>query len=125
MCIYIYIYIYIYTHMYTHIYIYIYICIYTYTYVHIAAIWTSGMSTRAEPSCSTGVSEQITPPKNSTLWKTGFQSTKSRAGMQFLPLDCLAKARAKGPCLSQTPEGTKLSWTRRGPLTYRPGGFLL
>ena len=43
----------------------------------------------------TGVCEKNTPPGRKTLWKIGFQSTKSDAGMQFLPPACLAKARAK------------------------------
>ena len=51
----------------------------------------------------TGVSEKNTPPGRKTLWKIGFQSTESGAGMQFLPLDCLAKARAKGVFFPQTP----------------------
>ena len=44
----------------------------------------------------TGVCEKHTPPWRRTLWKIGFQSTKSGARMRFLPLDCLAKARAEG-----------------------------
>ena len=45
-----------------------------------------------------------TPPEKKALEKISCQSTKSRAaGEQFLPLDCMAKARPKGVLFSQTP----------------------
>ena len=47
--------------------------------------------------------EKNTPPEKKALGKIGFQSTKSGAGEQFLPLDCMATGRVKGMCFSQTP----------------------
>ena len=47
-------------------------------------------------SCDSRVCEKNTPPEKKTCGKSSFQSTKSGAGEQFLPLDCFAKARAKG-----------------------------
>ena len=48
-----------------------------------------------------GVCEN-TPPENETLWKISFQSTKSGAGEQFLPLDGIARARIRG-CFFRIP----------------------
>ena len=50
-----------------------------------------------------------TPPEKNTGGKTGFQSTKSGAGEQFLLLDFMAKARIKGVVVSQTPVWKHLS----------------
>ena len=44
-----------------------------------------------------------TPPEKKTLGKISLKNTKSRAGKEFLPLVCRAKARPKGVCFSQTP----------------------
>ena len=38
-------------------------------------------------------------------WNTSFQSTKSGAGLQFLLLDCGARARRKGMFCSETTVG--------------------
>ena len=38
------------------------------------------------------VSVKNTPPEKKTVGKMSFQSTKAGAGLQFLPLDCMAKA---------------------------------
>ena len=46
-----------------------------------------------------------TPPGNYRHWTTSFQSTKLRAGEQFLLLGCRASDRRKGVFLSQTPVG--------------------
>ena len=43
------------------------------------------------------------PPEKNTCEKTSLQSAKSGAGEQFPPLDCKAKAGAKGMFCSQTP----------------------
>ena len=40
----------------------------------------------------TGVCWKSTPPEKKPIWKIGFRITNSGAGMQFQPLDCLAKA---------------------------------
>ena len=42
------------------------------------------------------VSVKNTPPGKKTLWKTGFQSTKSCAGEQLFLLCYMAGARVKG-----------------------------
>ena len=73
-CIYIYIYIYTHTTMYTCIYIYIYY-IYIYIYIH--------QLLRAKS-------------KAERPWGNYLRSTKSRAGEQFPPQDCMIKARVKG-----------------------------
>ena len=44
---------------------------------------------------STGVCEKNTPPERKTLGTISLKSTKSGAGEQFLPLDCMAKAGRK------------------------------
>ena len=36
------------------------------------------------------------PPENKPRWNISFQTTKSGAGEEFLPLDCMARACAKG-----------------------------
>ena len=41
-----------------------------------------------------------TPPDKNTGWKISFENTKSVAGLQFLPLGRMAKARAKGMFIS-------------------------
>ena len=42
------------------------------------------------------VSKKKTPPEKKTLGKISLQKAKSVAGEQFLPADCMAKARRKG-----------------------------
>ena len=54
---------------------------------------------RAKAVKATGVCEQNIPPERDILRKTGFQSTKSWAGEQFLLQDYTAKAGMKGECL--------------------------
>ena len=44
----------------------------------------------------TGVCEKNTPPEKKKDGNIGFGNTESGAGEQFLLLDCMAKARAKG-----------------------------
>ena len=44
-----------------------------------------------------------TPSDEKTGWKITFESTKSVAGLQFLLLGRMAKARRNGLLLSQTP----------------------
>ena len=51
----------------------------------------------------TGVCEKSTPPEKKTCGKLSLENTESGAGEQFLPRDCLAKARATGVFCSQTP----------------------
>ena len=46
-------------------------------------------------SSSTGICEKNTPPDKKTGWKISFESAKSGAGLQFLSLDCRAKAHLK------------------------------
>ena len=46
-------------------------------------------------SRDTGVCEKNTPPEKNTGWKISFENTKSRAGLQFLLVGRMAKARAK------------------------------
>ena len=43
-----------------------------------------------------------TPPENNTGGKTGFQSTKSGGGGQFVLFDYIAKARVKGTFFTDT-----------------------
>ena len=50
-----------------------------------------------------GVGETSTPPDKKTGWKISFESTKSRAGLQFLLSGPMAKAQVTGAFLSQTP----------------------
>ena len=86
---------YIYGHLSISIYIYIYrererdayIYIYVYIYIHVSPAVVKN-----------------TPPKKKTPGRihTGFQSTKSGDGEQFLLLDCRAKIRAKADVCSQT-----------------------
>ena len=54
-------------------------------------------------SVLTGVGETNTPPDKKTGWKISFESTKSRAGLQFLLPGPMAKAQVKGVFLSQKP----------------------
>ena len=42
------------------------------------------------------VSDKKTPPEKNTLGSISFQSTESGAGLQFLPIDGMAKAVIKG-----------------------------
>ena len=42
------------------------------------------------------VNKKESPPEKKTIGETGFQSTKSGAGMQFQPLGYVAKALIKG-----------------------------
>ena len=42
--------------------------------------------------CIIFTTTQNTPPDKKTPGNISFQSSKSEAGMQFLPLDCTAKA---------------------------------
>ena len=50
----------------------------------------------------TGVCEKNTPPEKRTLGTRSLKNTKSGPGEGFLPLGCMAKAREKGLCVSQT-----------------------
>ena len=43
--------------------------------------------------------EKNTHPEKKTVGKISFQSTKSEAGLQCLPPDCMAKAGVKGAFL--------------------------
>ena len=54
---------------------------------------------------NTGVYEKVTPPDKKTGWKISFENTESGAGLQFLLLGRMAKARVKGVIILQTPVG--------------------
>ena len=62
-------------------------------------VYVSSNSKRHEiaeiPNCRTSVCEENTLEK-STLRNISFQRTNWGAGLQFLPLDCMAKARVRG-----------------------------
>ena len=115
--IYIYMYTYVHIHTYTYIYIYIHIysksriaslrslqrrgltktlyrCVYVYTYIHVYVY--------IHIYIYIYICICISPPEEKALEKIGSQSTKSETGEQFLPLDCMAKARTKGVFFTDT-----------------------
>ena len=60
------------------------------------------------PEGATGVCDKNTPTEKKTRGQFRIRNTKSGAGEQFLPQDCMAKARVKKECVcSQTPAGRR------------------
>ena len=53
-------------------------------------------NTGADFACDTGVCKNNTPPDEKTDWKISSENTESGAGLQFLLLGRMAKARRKG-----------------------------
>ena len=72
-----------------------------------------------------------TPSDNYRYWKIGFQSTKSGAGLQFLPLNCRARARREGVffhrhrhhCCSYLYTYGQFSTNRYGNMRLAPRSF--
>ena len=132
-CVYVYIYIYIYLY----IYIYIYIYIYTHCYLLLCVCslyfcWlccSYGLRALLIPGIAwecflfpppTGVCEKGTPPDKKAGWVSNFENTESVAGLQFLLLGRMAKARVKVVSFSETP--VACPWRGRGGGVSQQGG---